>query len=60
MNLLSDDEVPIGFGMGLAQDTQALQKYASLNEKEKRDIIEGAKRVRSHDEMAAYISRLHG
>lgn len=51
-------EVPIGFGMALAQNTAAMNRYAHLTEQQKQAIINKAHNVRSEKEMYALVASL--
>jgi len=52
--------VPVGLGMALAQNVQALEKFASMPESERQKIIDGARGVQSKQEMRAYVERISG
>jgi len=51
-------KVPIGFGMALAQNTAAMNRYAHLTEQQKQDILNKAHNVRSEKEMYTLVSNL--
>ena len=51
-------KVPIGFGMALAQDTAAMNRYAHLTETEKQNILDKAHNVRSEEEMYSLVASL--
>ena len=51
-------KVPIGFGMALAQNTAAMNRYAHLSESEKQDILNQAHNVRSEMEMYTLVASL--
>lgn len=51
-------EIPIGFSMALAQNPEAMQKFALLSENRKREIIDGTHLVKSKQEMHDYVNRL--
>lgn len=51
-------EMPLGLGMALAQNPEAMQKFASLNENKKREIIKGTHSVSSKDEMRLYVEKI--
>ena len=55
MTDLTDGGVPLGFGMTLAQNTEALEAFARLPERRRRDIIAGAGAVSSKEEMRSYV-----
>ncbi len=52
------DEMPVGFSMALAQNPEAMQKFALLSEDEKKQIIDGTHSVKSKKEMHEYVNRL--
>ena len=52
------DDLPLGFGMALAQHPEAMARFAGLPEEEQRAIIDGAHAVRSKQEMQAYVENL--
>lgn len=51
-------KVPIGFGMALAQNTAAMNRYAHLTESQKQDILNRAHNVRSEKEMYTLVASL--
>lgn len=52
------DEMPVGFSMALAQNPEAMQKFAMLSEEKKKQIIDGTHSVKSKQEMHEYVNRL--
>ena len=50
-NIMDFYKVPIGFGMALAQNTAAMNRYAHMTEEQKQAIINKAHNVRSEKEM---------
>lgn len=53
------DEMPVGFSMALAQNPEAMQKFAMLSENKKKQIIDGTHSVKSKQEMHEYVNRLN-
>lgn len=51
-------EIPLGFGMALAQNPEAMLKFAALSEPKKREIIHGTHAVSSKEEMRQYVKRI--
>lgn len=51
-------EMPIGLGMALAMNPEAMQKFASLPENKKQEIINGTHSVTSKEEMRHYVERI--
>ena len=52
------EDLPLGFGMALAQHPEAMARFAGLPEEEQRAIIDGVHAVRSKQEMQAYVENL--
>lgn len=55
---MEQNELPLGFGMALAQHPEAMERFAGLPEAERQAIIDGAHAVRSKQEMRAYVEQL--
>ena len=51
-------ELPLGFGMALAQNEQAMHAFEAMTEAQKRAIIEQTHTVTSHREMQQLVSGL--
>ena len=52
--------LPVGFGMALAQNAQAMRAFASMSEAEQQAVLEQTKQVRSKNEMRQLVDRLAG
>lgn len=52
--------VPVGFGMALAQNPEALSRFAMLSPEERQQVVAAARAVRSKQEMQAYVNKLGG
>lgn len=57
-NLLGDNEIPIGFGMALAKDLDAMNYFSNLEESKKDQIIEQSRQIQSKSQMEQYVSSL--
>ncbi|MBO5971161.1 MAG: hypothetical protein J6S14_22025 [Clostridia bacterium] len=55
---MTKDEMPVGFAMALAMNPEAMQKFGTLSEKQKQQIIAGTHAVKSRDEMRHYVDSL--
>ena len=53
------DEMPLGFSMALAQNPDAMQKFAMLSEEKKKQIIDGTHSVKSRQEMHEYVNKIN-
>ena len=51
-------KVPVGFGLAMAGNTAAMNRYAHLSEQQKQDILNRAHNVRSEKEMYALVASL--
>lgn len=49
-------EVPIGFGMALAQNEKAMNAYAMMTKEQKNAILAKAHNARSENEMERIVS----
>lgn len=57
-NLVNGRGVPMGLGMALAQDLNAMNYFASLGESGQRQIIEQTHGIRSKEEMRQFVSNI--
>lgn len=48
-------EIPLGFGLALVQDPDAMQKFSKLPEERRRELLRQAHAVSSKREMQALI-----
>lgn len=55
MHLLNDHDVPIGFGMSLSQNLDALNTFSNLSDAEKQQIIQQAKNAKTKEDMERII-----
>lgn len=56
--MINNNEFPIGFTMELAQHSDILNQFAKLPKEEQDSIVDGAKQVRSHNEMRNYVENM--
>ena len=54
----SVDEVPLGFGMALAQNEVAMRHFADMDERARQRVLFDARHVRSKAEMKVLIERI--
>lgn len=52
------EELPLGFGMALAQNEKALEKFAQLDERQKQRFLFEARHVRNKNEMQSIVNRI--
>lgn len=51
-------DLPLGMGMALAQNEPAMERFAALPMAEQRAVIDGARQVRSKQEMRQYVENI--
>ena len=55
---MKQQELPVGFGMALAQHPDAMAHFSSLSETEQRAIIDGTRSIQTRQEMQTYVENL--
>lgn len=58
MIIVSEIDLPLGFGMALSQNEKAMKKFELLSEEEKRALIEQTHAVNSKSEMQSFVNNL--
>ena len=51
-------QMPVGLGMALAQRPEAMEKFTSLSDSKKQEIINGTHSVNSKREMQLYVEKI--
>ncbi len=59
-NLVNGPGVPLGFGMALAQNPDAMDVFSGLTPAQREQVLEKSRRVRSKAEMRSYVDSLVG
>ncbi len=52
------EDLPLGFGMALAQHPEAMQRFCALPEEEQRAVVNHTHSIQSKQEMQAYVESL--
>ena len=55
---LGGEDLPQGLKNALMQNQAAMERFLSLTEVERRDIIDGTRRITSRDEMRNYVTSI--
>ena len=58
--MIDNRELPIGFTMELAQHSDILNQFAGLPKESQEKIIDGARQVRSKEELRNYVEKMFG
>ena len=56
MSWINGPGVPLGLGMALAQNGEALNRFAALSEYERKSVIARTHGIQSREEMQAFVS----
>ena len=59
-NFVDGPGVPLGFGMALAQNPDAMDVFSSLTGEQRKQILDKPHRIGSRAEMRAYVDSLVG
>ena len=57
-NLIKQSEVPMGLGMALAENLQAMQYFSSLSMEQQRSVIAHTHQIQSKQEMQQFVRDL--
>ena len=60
MSILDDMNIPVGFGMALAQDLNALNAFSALDAPARANVIARSRSARSKSEMQRLVRELSG
>lgn len=55
---MEKQDIPVGFAMALAQNPEAMEKFATLSEEKKQEIINGTHSIKSKAEMHRYVENI--
>lgn len=55
---VSENEIPMGLGMALARNPEAMQRFGTLTGEQQRQIIEQTHNIGSKQEMRAFVEQL--
>lgn len=58
-NIFGKDDIPLGLGMALAQNSRALSYFAGLSSNQKHEIIEKTHNIGSKKEMQSFVDKLN-
>ncbi len=60
MYLLDNNDMPVGFGMALAQNMAAMERYSGLTEAKKEELLNRARDAKSKSDIDSIIAELNG
>lgn len=56
--MIQNEELPIGFTMELAMHSDVLNRFSQLSKPEQQTVIEGARQIKSREEMRNYVESI--
>lgn len=56
--MINNEELPIGFTMELAQHSDILNAFSKLDEEQQHTLIDGARAVKTREEMRSYVENM--
>lgn len=59
-NHIYNNDLPMGFGSALMQNSGAMQYFTGLDERHQREIIEATRYIESKQEMKNFVANLAG
>lgn len=59
MNSKNGKDIPLGLGMALMQNADAFFYFSGLDADRQDRIIEGAKNIKSRNDMKSYVDRIN-
>ena len=58
--MIDNRELPIGFTMELAMHSDILNTFATMPKERQQEIVDGARQVKSREEMRSYVESIKG
>ena len=58
-NYLNSDEIPMGLGMALAQNVEAMAYFTNLSKERQKQIINYTHQIKSKQEMKQFVQNLN-
>ena len=55
---MNNFEMPVGLGMALAMNPEAIERFSSLTEKQKWEVVSGTHAIQSRKEMQQYVRNI--
>ena len=52
------NELPLGFGMALSMNQEAMKKFSSLSEEERKEVVRRTRTIESKREMHDFVENL--
>lgn len=56
MEMLGNNEIPIGFSMALARDTNAMNAFSAMPKEQRKQVIETSRTIQTKREMEQFVN----
>lgn len=56
MELLGNHEIPIGFSMALAKDTNAMNAFSSMSKEQRTQVVDQSRNIQSKEDMEQFVN----
>lgn len=57
-NYVEGDDIPLGLGMALAQNIDALNRFVALSSEQRQSVIGHTHQIQSKQEMVAFVQQI--
>ncbi|MDD5937041.1 MAG: hypothetical protein PUC65_16000 [Clostridiales bacterium] len=58
MEMLGNHEIPIGFSMALAKDTNAMNSFSAMPESQRKQVIEASRTIQTKQDMERFVNSI--
>lgn len=58
MEILGNHEIPIGFSMALAKDSNAMNAFSTLSEEKRQQLIESSRQIQTKKDMESFVNQI--
>lgn len=59
MNILNNDEIPVGLSMAFAENLRAMERFSNMDDEKRQEIIQRARCAGSKQEMRSIVAGLN-
>lgn len=56
--MINKSELPLGFGMALAQHPESMKKFSNMSDAQQKEVISKVHSIQSKQEMQSFVSSL--
>ena len=56
--MINKNDLPLGFGMALAQHPEAMNRFANMDDSQKEKVLSEVHNIKSKQEMKTFVANL--